>query len=109
MGLWSNFCPNHDVQIGDDGGVCVCVCVCVNFLLYKAVSQQDLDFFYTQFLDIWVSEFFLEGGSFNKCSPKQRDISLQVQQELNPQEEMVPVFTRLVNIEESVIFTAVSC
>lgn len=38
--------------------VCVCVCVCVNFLLYKAVSQQDLDFFYTQFPDIWVNELF---------------------------------------------------
>ena len=30
MGLWPNFCPNHDnVQIGDDDdGVCVCVRLC---------------------------------------------------------------------------------
>ena len=44
MGLWSNFCPNHDDDIGDDDDdddddVCVCVSMCVNFLLYKAVSQ----------------------------------------------------------------------
>ena len=30
MGLWSNFCPNHDDDIGDDDGVCVCVCVSVS-------------------------------------------------------------------------------
>ena len=34
MGLWSNFCPNHDDDIGDDDDddddddVCVCVYVC---------------------------------------------------------------------------------
>ena len=66
MGLWSNFCPNHDDDIGgdddddddDDDDVCVCVSMCVNFLLYKAVSQWDFDFFYTQFPDIWVSGLF---------------------------------------------------
>ena len=38
VGLWSNFCPNHDDDIGDDDdddddGMCVCVSMCVNFLL----------------------------------------------------------------------------
>ena len=54
---------------------------------------------------------FLEGGSFNKCSPKQRTFLFRSRRNSIPnKEEMVPIFTRLVNTgKESVIFTAVPC
>ena len=48
---------------------------------------------------------FLEGGLFNNCSPKQRTLRNSIPNI----EKMVPIFTRLVNTEESVIFTVVPC
>lgn len=84
--------------------VCVCLCLCKFSYFIKQFHKTLISLH--PILIYGSMSFSLEGGSFNKCSPKQRTFLFRSR--THPQQKMMPIFTRLVNTgKESVIFTAV--